>query len=104
MSDININSTLDTLTASSCTSCQIQSDKSAYWTPQLYYAHPNGTFEEVPNSGMVVYYLGRGDEGGWQPFPGGLKFLSGNSSARSYDASTLTATSGGRPIADRVRV
>jgi hypothetical protein len=51
---------------------------------------------------MAIYYLGRGDEGGWQPFPKGLKMLSGNSSARSYDSLTLTATSGGRPIADRV--
>lgn len=62
------------------------------------------TFEEVPNSGMAVYYKCRGDEGGWQPFPEGLKYLSGNNSARSYDASTLTATSGGRPVADRVRI
>jgi hypothetical protein len=104
VSDININSTQDSLSASSCTSCQIQSDKSAYWTPQLYYAHPDGTFDEVPNNGMAVYYLGRGDEGGWQPFPKGFKMLSGNSSARSYDSLTLTTTSGGRPIADRVRI
>jgi len=45
---------------SSCTSCEIQADKSGYWTPQLYYEHADGSFEEVPNDGMVVYYLGRG--------------------------------------------
>lgn len=60
---ININSTADTLIASSCTSCQIQGDKSAYWTPGFYYAHADGTFEEVPNQGMTVYYLGRGEDG-----------------------------------------
>lgn len=52
---------------------------------------------------MAVYYLGRGDAGGWQPFPKGFGMLSGNNAARSYDSSTLTAASGGRPIADRVR-
>jgi hypothetical protein len=40
-----------------CTSCEIQDDKSAYWTPQLYYQHANGSFEEVPNDGMTVYYF-----------------------------------------------
>jgi hypothetical protein len=102
VSDININSTQDTLSASPCTSCTIQADKSAYWTPQLYYAHADGTFEEVPNGGMAVYYLGRGDSGGWKPFPKGLRMLSGNNAARSYDATALTVASGGRPIADRV--
>lgn len=61
--DFNINSTEDTLIASSCTSCQIQGDKSAYWTPAFYFAHADGTFEEVPNSGMTIYYLGRGEDG-----------------------------------------
>ena len=61
--DININSTTDTLLASSCTSCQIQADKSAYWTPQFYFAHADGTFEEVFNEGMTIYYLGRGENG-----------------------------------------
>ena len=37
---------------------RVQKDTSAYWTPQLYYAHANGSFEEVPNYGMTVYYVG----------------------------------------------
>ena len=61
ISDIGPNSTYDTLRNASCTSCEIQADKSGYWTPQLYYRHSNGSFEEVPAGGMVVYYLGRGD-------------------------------------------
>jgi Domain of unknown function (DUF1996) len=56
-----------TLPASSCTSCEVQDDKSAYWTPQLYYAHSNGTFEEVPNYGMTVYFLGKEKIATW-PF------------------------------------
>ncbi|KFY16649.1 hypothetical protein V492_01177 [Pseudogymnoascus sp. VKM F-4246] len=83
-SNININSTHDSLAAA----------PSAYWNPQLYYLHSNGQFEEVPNGGMAVYYLGRGmDAAGGTlaaPFPKGLKFLSGNNNARSYDADTMT--------------
>ncbi len=64
------------------------------WTPALYYQHPNGQFEEVPNSGMTVYYLGRGLDP-WgnrtaQPFPPGLKMLSGNNLARTQDLTTMT--------------
>ncbi|KAI9684287.1 MAG: hypothetical protein M1822_005760 [Bathelium mastoideum] len=95
-----------TLFNSSCTSCEIQDDKSAYWTPQLYFAHTNGSFEEVPHAGSVVYYLGRGaDQANIQPFPPGFKMLSGSSAARGYDNTTMTygnATYPPRPIADRV--
>lgn len=103
--DLNTTSTFDTLQASYCTSCSIQKDKSAYWTPQLYYRHRNGSFEEVPHDGTVVYYLDRGvDVANIIPFPPGFRVLSGDSAARSYDASTLTYGNrqyGGRPIADR---
>ena len=74
-----------------CTSCSVQDDKSAYWTPQLYYEHSNGSFEEVPNEGTVVYYLGRGDNRtSIKPFPAGFRMLSGDMTARSYDNSTYT--------------
>lgn len=56
--DVNQNSDFNSLLQSPCSSCEIQSDKSAYWTPQLYFAHANGKFEEVPNYGMTVYYVG----------------------------------------------
>lgn len=56
--DVNQNSNFNSLLSSTCSSCEVQSDKSAYWTPQLYYAHANGKFEEVPNFGMTVYYVG----------------------------------------------
>lgn len=57
--DVNWYSDNTTLPASVCSSCEVQDDKSAYWTPQLYYVHSNGTFEEVPNYGMTVYFLGK---------------------------------------------
>jgi hypothetical protein len=57
-SEVNPYSTFDSLQTSTCSSCEIQADKSAYWTPQLYYSHSNGSFEEVPNEGMTVYYVG----------------------------------------------
>ncbi|KAI4195582.1 MAG: hypothetical protein LQ348_002431 [Seirophora lacunosa] len=94
-------STYDTLLQSNCTSCEIQDDLSAYWTPPLYYQHSNGSFEEVPHGGMTVYYLGRGDDRNIQPFPPGFRMVSGNPGARSYNQKALIPGSN-RPIADRV--
>lgn len=92
---------------SACTSCEIQADKSGYWHPQLYYEHySDGTFEEVPNSGMTVYYLGRGvNRENIVPFPAGFKMISGNPFARSYDNVTTAwgnATYPGELLANRV--
>ncbi|KAI7498899.1 WSC-domain-containing protein [Hortaea werneckii] len=106
--NIGVNSTYDTLYNSPCSSCQIQKDLSAYWTPLLYYHYPNGTFIEVPHGGSVIYYLGRGVGGETKsivPFPRGFQMLSGNKAARSYDNQTMTwgnAQYPGRPVADRV--
>jgi Domain of unknown function (DUF1996)/WSC domain len=87
---------------SACTSCEITTDKSGYWTPQLYYLHSNSSFEEVPNNGMVIYYLGRGvNSAQIKPFPPGFQMLSGDSNVRSYDNTTLTYLNT-RPVADRV--
>ncbi|TKA82437.1 hypothetical protein B0A49_00036 [Cryomyces minteri] len=105
-SNIGVNATHDSLLNSACTSCEITADKSAYWTPLLYYEHANGSFEEVPHAGSVVYYLGRGaNRANIQPFPKGFMMLSGNSALRSYDNTTMTYSNSqykGRPIADRV--
>ena len=89
--DIGINSTADSMTNSECTSCEINADKSAYWSPTLYYRYPNGSFLEVPHNGGVVYYLGRGPNAKQTvPFPKGLNILTGSMSARSYDNTTYT--------------
>jgi hypothetical protein len=47
-----------TLLSSTCTSSLIANDKSAYWTPKMYfYDEANNTFEDVPMFYMNVYYL-----------------------------------------------
>ena len=58
LADINQYSTYDTLQQTDCSTCEVQADHSAYWTPQLYYYHSNGTVQEVRNVGMTVYYVG----------------------------------------------
>ena len=93
--DIGFNSTYNDLRAANCTSCEVSADKSAYWTPLLYYQHSNGSFEEVPNIGMTVYYLGRGENRtNARPFPPGFQMVSGDAGARSYDDKTLTLDNG----------
>lgn len=59
--DININSTYNSLIHSNFTSCQITADKSAYWTPQLYYQREDvsKTIVKVPSKGTTIYYLVR---------------------------------------------
>ncbi|KAK4945184.1 hypothetical protein LTR10_015610 [Elasticomyces elasticus] len=105
-SNLNTTSTYESLQASFCTSCEIQADKSAYWTPQMYYRHRNGTFEEVPHDGTVVYYLDRGvDVANIKPFPEGLRMLSGDAAARAFDNNTMTwgnATVGQTQVSNRV--
>ncbi|KAJ4324077.1 hypothetical protein N0V84_004043 [Fusarium piperis] len=105
-SNFGISSTYDDLQASRCSSCEVQDDKSAYWTPQLFFQHSNGSFQLVPNGGTVVYYLGRGENrSNIEPFPPGFKMLSGDSTARSADTKTMTYSKTGykgRPVAERI--
>jgi len=69
-------------------------DNSNYWTPDLYYRWPNGTYSLVPDSGLTVYYLSRKGATGknqtdpnWQPIPKGLRMLAGDPTRRNYDGS-----------------
>ncbi|KAF2434894.1 WSC-domain-containing protein [Tothia fuscella] len=104
-SNFGVSSTGVSLANGECTSCEIQDDKSAYWTPMLYYQYPNGSFIDVKQSGSVVYYIGRGNnKTNSVPFPEGFRMISGDSNARSYDNVTRTVSKYGigRPIADRV--
>ena len=117
--DVHQAATYDNLQLSTCSSCEIQDDKSAYWTPQLYFAHQNGSVEEVPNFGMTIYYLGLSQKNGLdiysdcffspgrggnssntRPFPPGFRMVSGSSTARSFDSETLTYQST-MPVANR---
>lgn len=43
-----------TLRKSNCTSCAVQQDLSAYWTPALYFMHPNGSAELVEEVGGML--------------------------------------------------
>lgn len=100
--NFNISSTYDSLQAAYCTSCSIQADKSAYWSPQLYYRYRNGSFTDVPNGGTVIYYLSRGnDELNMVPFPPGYMVLAGDSAVRSFNSQAKTYK-GQRNIAERV--
>ncbi|KXT04874.1 hypothetical protein AC578_3437 [Pseudocercospora eumusae] len=66
-----------------CTSCEVTQDKSAYWTPPLYFQHENGTVEMVPNvGGMLAYYLFYLDN--VEPFPEGFAMIAGNPTYRNF--------------------
>ncbi|KAN0134684.1 protein of unknown function (DUF1996) domain containing protein [Lactarius tabidus] len=84
-SAIGYSTTFDDLTSSDCTTCMVNDDKSAYWIPVLYYQYPNGSFVAVDHGGLIVYYLPRGGSNETvQPFPDGLRMLTGNPYARNY--------------------
>ncbi|BFZ56810.1 hypothetical protein PYCC9005_003858 [Savitreella phatthalungensis] len=91
-SGFSISSDYDDLRSSSCTSCQIKQDLSAYWVPQLYYQNPNnGSFEDVPVlGGATVYYLQRSGNSPLSsliPFPPGFQMLAGNPMLRQAGSS-----------------
>ncbi|GAA5993426.1 hypothetical protein JCM10908_002183 [Rhodotorula pacifica] len=92
-SNFALNSTYDDMVASECTSCRAKADKSAYWTPQLYFAWANGSFSSVPQvGGGLVYYLPRAhptDKTEVLAFPKGFKMLAGSPMRRTYNDSNL---------------
>ncbi|USW51813.1 hypothetical protein Slin15195_G051320 [Septoria linicola] len=66
-----------------CTSCDVIQDKSAYWTPPIYFQHANGSVEMVENvGGMLAYYLFYLDD--VQPFPEGFQMIAGNTAYRNF--------------------
>ncbi|RLN88147.1 hypothetical protein BBJ28_00013687 [Nothophytophthora sp. Chile5] len=73
----------DAMKASTCTSCPIGADLSAYWVPQMYVKFKNGTGYGLVESHQIVYYEPRptGNET-VIPFPDGLKMLAGNPKLR----------------------
>jgi hypothetical protein len=61
-----------------------------------YYQWENGTFSLVPDGGLTIYYLARtGDSGiqltnpNWQPFPKGLRMVSGDPLRRTFNQSIV---------------
>ncbi|KAJ9095415.1 hypothetical protein QFC20_006653 [Naganishia adeliensis] len=78
----------DDLVESSCTSVELQADKSNYWMPQLYWITKPGDastkFLPMRTNNRFYYFLGRND---WntpvQPFPKGLRMITGNPNAKA---------------------
>ncbi len=54
LSAFGLNSSPEDLIGSNCTSCAVTQDKSAYWTPALYFVDSNGTAELVENVGGML--------------------------------------------------
>lgn len=92
-STISCNSSYDDLRAAECTTCQVTQDHSAYWVPQLYYVHENGTYESVDMvTGITAYYLQRGTAGPAGKIlavPNGLRMLAGDPNRRSFNDSDV---------------
>jgi len=54
LADFGFNTTSYDLLESTCTSCEITQDKSAYWTPPLYFMYKNGTAKMVQQVGGML--------------------------------------------------
>ncbi|SPQ21806.1 1e5b89b2-c560-44a7-86f9-02cf282cf716 [Thermothielavioides terrestris] len=72
-----------------CTSCIVTQDKSAYWAPNLYFKHANGTYEDVEQvGGMLAYYFlnpdAKNPNGKIQAFPNDFRMIAGDSTRRNY--------------------
>lgn len=82
-----MDSTYSDLTAEgACTSCAVTQDKSAYWTPALYFVYSNGSSVMVPQvGGLLAYYLYYMDN--VQAFPEGFQMITGNKNLRSFNGS-----------------
>ncbi|KAI1917975.1 hypothetical protein LOZ61_000089 [Ophidiomyces ophidiicola] len=86
-----LNTSSEDLLGSSCTSCEVAQDKSAYWTPSLYFIHESGKAELVDQTGgMLIYYLPRGPN--VLAFPRALRMVAGDNYQRNF-----TISDGDRP-------
>jgi hypothetical protein len=82
-----MDSTYEDLTAEgACTSCAVTQDKSAYWTPALYFVYSNGSSVIVPQvGGLLAYYLYYMDN--VKAFPEGFQMVAGYKNSRSFNGS-----------------
>jgi len=53
----SLDSTYNDLIGGSCTSCQVTQDKSAYWTPALYFEDGSGQYHLVDQVGGMLAYV-----------------------------------------------
>ena len=87
---------------SQCTSCGVKEDKSAYWTPALYFVGADGKTEIVPEMPphKTYYFVEKyTDTSGRsitpEPFPAGFSMIAGNALKRNsslVDEGALKAT------------
>ncbi|TAQ91244.1 hypothetical protein B7494_g434 [Chlorociboria aeruginascens] len=80
-------STWSDLRAGDCTSCQVSEDKSAYWTPALYFQSTSGEFTLVQQvGGMLAYYLLYPNAGNTSltAFPQGFQMIAGDTYQRNF--------------------
>ncbi|TMW57958.1 hypothetical protein Poli38472_013432 [Pythium oligandrum] len=78
------------LTKSTCTSCPIGADLSAYWTPALYVKYKNGTGYGRVKSNQIVYYQPRGDKTEKiYALPPGLKMVAGDVTLKAYNETDI---------------
>ncbi|KAI1822004.1 hypothetical protein F4861DRAFT_425193 [Xylaria intraflava] len=83
-SAFGISSTYEDLIKGDCTSCAVKQDKSAYWTPNVYFLDDE-TKEFSPVNevgGMLAYYLVRGEN--VTAFPAGFQMVAGSNFRRDY--------------------
>ncbi|KAI1258422.1 hypothetical protein F5Y18DRAFT_421401 [Xylariaceae sp. FL1019] len=83
-SGFSMSATYDDLVDGNCTSCAVTQDKSAYWTPGLYFLDSaTNEYTAVPQvGGMLAYYLQRGDN--VKAFPAGFEMIAGDTNRRNY--------------------
>ena len=68
---------------SNCSTVEVQADKSVYWTPQLYYRYPNGSFMAYSQKSTTVYYFMKAPTGTTiYPFPDNYNMLTGDPARR----------------------
>lgn len=67
------------LRQSKCSSSMVQADKSAYWSPTLYYKFENGTMATMPSSTRIYYFFkGRnGTTSEMHAFPENFRMVAG---------------------------
>ncbi|KAE9988974.1 hypothetical protein EG327_003152 [Venturia inaequalis] len=86
--NFGLSTTYEDLRASTCSTCQVPEDKSAYWIPSLHFMH-DGIFEAVPQvGGLAVYYFFRSNFANdipITPFPPGFQMIAGTSTLRSFE-------------------
>ncbi|TVY26899.1 hypothetical protein LHYA1_G004841 [Lachnellula hyalina] len=77
------------LLAGECTSCQVTQDKSAYWTPALYFQNSATSEFSLVNQvgGMLAYYLLRPNAGSPNvtAFPHGFEMIAGDTNQREFN-------------------